>query len=230
VSLPPTTLVLVHGLAVRHRPESMFRGVEARLSPLGRVARPLIPGDGTLETLTARLAAQLDALDGPLALLCHSMGGLLARQLVMDPSWAPRLRAVVTLGTPHEGSPLARVAVAFGRAYRDCTVAARRAWTARNAPSEAAAIETGGIRCGSLVAHVPCAIRTSWLRPTQLLLDRLCGEGDGIVPAAAQAWGADLGSVDLDHAESVLLGTDDAAHARALDAWERMARFALGRT
>jgi hypothetical protein len=71
-------------------------------------------------------------------------------------------------------------------------------------------------------------VRTLWLRPTELILGRLADTGDGIVPAATQRWQEPLGEVDLDHAESVLLGSSDAAHERALATWERMARFALG--
>jgi pimeloyl-ACP methyl ester carboxylesterase len=46
-------------------------------------------------------------------LLGHSMGGLVARSACLDAeakqaTWRPKLRALITLGTPHHGSPLER--------------------------------------------------------------------------------------------------------------------------
>lgn len=43
-------------------------------------------------------------------LVCHSMGGLVARVALEDPLFAARIHTVVTLGTPHGGSHLARLA------------------------------------------------------------------------------------------------------------------------
>ncbi|MFG6465129.1 lipase family alpha/beta hydrolase [Roseateles sp. BYS87W] len=57
------------------------------------------------------LAALLDTVPGPLTLLGHSMGGLVARSAIAqaDPSgWPSRLRTLITLGTPHLGAPLER--------------------------------------------------------------------------------------------------------------------------
>jgi pimeloyl-ACP methyl ester carboxylesterase len=47
----------------------------------------------------------------PLILIGHSMGGLLTRALLTRPQVARRVRAVVTLGTPHQGSKLAVLGV-----------------------------------------------------------------------------------------------------------------------
>lgn len=71
----------------------------------------------------AQLSAQLSALVAgwpvpvsELAMLGHSMGGLVARSAcahaadpaTADAPWLPKLRHLVCLGTPHHGAPLAR--------------------------------------------------------------------------------------------------------------------------
>lgn len=61
----------------------------------------------------AELAELLEGLPGELALLGHSMGGLVARSAIeqaraLGLHWPNRLKTLVTLGTPHLGAPLER--------------------------------------------------------------------------------------------------------------------------
>ncbi|MBV0933811.1 alpha/beta fold hydrolase [Marinobacterium weihaiense] len=65
----------------------------------------------TLEPDMAAITQQLDAFIGrePTAFVCHSMGGLIARRYLEGNSPASRyVDPVITLGTPHKGSVLAR--------------------------------------------------------------------------------------------------------------------------
>lgn len=65
----------------------------------------------------------LDAWPVPVTevtLLAHSMGGLVARSACLSAearqlSWRARLKALVTLGTPHQGAPLERVGNVVGQ-------------------------------------------------------------------------------------------------------------------
>jgi pimeloyl-ACP methyl ester carboxylesterase len=108
---PP--LVLLHGLCMNEaqwrRDGADFPAALARLGyrPLG-----LRYNSGrAIWRNGADLAALLDGVPGPLTLLGHSMGGLVARSAIAQAGrrrWARRLQALVTLGTPHLGAPLER--------------------------------------------------------------------------------------------------------------------------
>ncbi len=56
----------------------------------------------------ASLAALLDEIDAPeIALIGHSMGGLVARSAChLGGDWTSRVRVTASLGTPHSGAPL----------------------------------------------------------------------------------------------------------------------------
>ena len=60
----------------------------------------------------AELARLLEALDGPverIALVGHSMGGLVARSACAHGgAWTGRVTHTISLGTPHDGAPLAQ--------------------------------------------------------------------------------------------------------------------------
>lgn len=108
---PP--LVMLHGLCMNEaqwrREGADFPAALAELGyqPLGlryNTGRPIWRNG-------AELAALLDTLPGPLTLLGHSMGGLVARSAIAQAGrrrWVKRLRTLVTLGTPHQGAPLER--------------------------------------------------------------------------------------------------------------------------
>jgi len=221
------TVVLVHGLAIRHRAAAMFTGVAETLRRDGHaVAQPVVQGDGTLETLAARLGDALVAVPGPLVLLCHSMGGLWARRLMLEPGIAARLRAVATVGTPHRGSPLALGAMVVQRACRDLAphACARRARLEADAEDRACARH--GIARLSVVARRTSAHTHASMAAGAVLL-RLagCDGGDGLVPAASQAWGEVLFEADLDHLECAC--EPGCAPPAAVDLWRRLAREAV---
>ncbi|MCY4755742.1 esterase/lipase family protein [Pelomonas aquatica] len=106
-------LVLLHGLCMNEaqwrRDGADFPAALARLGyrPLG-----LRYNSGrAIWRNGAELAELLDELPGPITLLGHSMGGLLARSAIAQAQgrrWPARLQRLVTLGTPHLGAPLER--------------------------------------------------------------------------------------------------------------------------
>jgi len=72
---------------------------------------PDLPAGQSIETwgrLAAADAARLHARSGcRVALVGYSMGGLAARWAAGPGGAAPRLRAIVTIGSPHHGTPIA---------------------------------------------------------------------------------------------------------------------------
>jgi pimeloyl-ACP methyl ester carboxylesterase len=108
---PP--LVLLHGLCMN---EAQWRreGADfpAALAELGYQPLGLRYNSGRpIWRNGAELAALLDNVPGPLTLVGHSMGGLVARSAIAQAGrrrWARRLHTLVTLGSPHQGAPLER--------------------------------------------------------------------------------------------------------------------------
>jgi pimeloyl-ACP methyl ester carboxylesterase len=108
---PP--LVLLHGLCMN---EAQWRrdGADfpAALAALGYQPLGLRYNSGrAIWRNGAELTALLDSVPGPLTLLGHSMGGLVARSAIAQARgrrWPKRLQRLITLGTPHLGAPLER--------------------------------------------------------------------------------------------------------------------------
>jgi triacylglycerol lipase len=72
-----------------------------------------------LDRLALRVAEKVEALShrhgvGRLHVVGHSMGGLVARRYVQHLGGDRRVRSLVTLGTPHHGTPTAYLGVAIG--------------------------------------------------------------------------------------------------------------------
>jgi pimeloyl-ACP methyl ester carboxylesterase len=70
----------------------------AALQPLQRKA----PGGGRYQG--SRSGARARHGGGQAVLVCHSMGGLIARWFAEKEGGAPLIRSLITIGTPHRGS------------------------------------------------------------------------------------------------------------------------------
>lgn len=130
---PRYPVVLAHGLfgfaelplARPLPPVQYWRGIKQALAAQGcpLVVTPSVPPSGSIEERAAKLAADIEAAlprrpggDGgggavPVSIIAHSMGGLDARHLIS--AILPRARlgfrvtSLVTVSTPHRGSPFA---------------------------------------------------------------------------------------------------------------------------
>jgi triacylglycerol lipase len=99
------TLVFVHGLAGNR---ANFFPLQAYLRLRGhrRQLSFTYRTKGSIEGLALQLKRRIDrdVKGGRIDLICHSMGGLVARYYVQALGGSRRVDRVITLGTPHRGS------------------------------------------------------------------------------------------------------------------------------
>ena len=102
-------VVLVHG--IESTPESLSDLHRYLVAPprACQVATFAFPNDEAVDRVAAEFARRLRALAGqPVAIVGHSMGGLVGRAVVEDAALDPgNVRTLVLLGTPNAGSNLA---------------------------------------------------------------------------------------------------------------------------
>lgn len=110
--LPPRLVLLVHGL---DEPGGIWDQIAPALAPYLPVARFDYPNDQPIadsatllqQTLTALHRAGVNHVD----LVCHSMGGLVARDTLTRPDTSDIAARLITVGTPNTGSNLAALRV-----------------------------------------------------------------------------------------------------------------------
>ncbi len=113
-------VVLVHGWFCNG---SVWRPILPALRAAG-VAAPLVvrlaPVLGDLDRMAQQLATSIErafpASDKPVCLVAHSMGGLVARRYLQRYGAARQVTGLLTIGSPHHGSRVARWGI--GRAAR----------------------------------------------------------------------------------------------------------------
>jgi triacylglycerol lipase len=214
---PPLPVVLVHGffgfdrIGVPGAKLHYFRGIVRQLETLGCHAHAVrLPAAASVPERAQILYDKIAALPHDrVDIIAHSLGGLDARYALANLGLAKRVRSLVTVGTPHRGTPLADLAT------DGPLVGARRAIAALGMPLVAldwlstAALErfnrevadvpgvryacvVGGIRADK--TPIPLAIV-----PAHAYLRRVSGANDGIVPVSSQYWGETLAEIEADH-------------------------------
>lgn len=135
---PRRGVLLVHGFVCNR---GLWNPWLARLLSSGTpfVAVNLEPVFGSIDRyveVLERAISRLEATTGlPPVVVAHSMGGLAVRAWLRDSAGDGRLHSVVTIGTPHAGTRLARLALtANGRQMRP-----GNAWLTRLAAGESKA-------------------------------------------------------------------------------------------
>lgn len=112
---PRVGFVLAHGLG--GSVDSFDPAIVEALRADGfYVLRDAVPPVESVAVRARALATQVDAFIaanqlGRVHLIAHSMGGLDGRYLISKLGYAPKIRSLTTLQTPHRGSPLADIAL-----------------------------------------------------------------------------------------------------------------------
>lgn len=150
--------------------------------------------------------------EGPVHLMGHSAGGILARALAHSEELEGRVRSVITMASPHYGSPLAERLQGFPLEFPQ-----RQRFIQRVGYDIAQRME--GLLCFSpekmnefneaypnrpdvKYACLPCGLPPhQWSFPLRVLhqLFSLAGTSDGLVSWESQVWGMELGRFGLDH-------------------------------
>jgi triacylglycerol lipase len=214
---PRRPVVLVHGLfgfdeiALGSRRHAYFKGVGSRLEREGRrVVHLKLPPMGPVEARARQLAEGLRALDGPPVIaLAHSMGGLDARYAIGRLGAAPQVAALVTVGTPHRGTPLAdltadlagRIGLARALALAGVGLEALHDLTGAGLERFNEEVpDVGSVAYGSVVGAERSRRRMNpLLIPSHVWLSNRVGPNDGVVPADSQRWGEVLAEIEADH-------------------------------
>ena len=209
---PPLPVVLVHGLFGFDRIGTLhyFRGIARHLESLGCHAHAVrLPRVASVPARAAKLVELIDKLGHPrVDLICHSLGGLDARYALSKLGLAARVRALVTIGTPHHGTPIADLLALRPLARARATLARLglpiealdwlTTWRLRALNAELA--DVAGVRYASVVTATDDRARVHpLLRATHLYLARAHGASDGLVPRASQIWGEVIAEAEIDH-------------------------------
>ena len=212
----PLPVVLVHGLfgfdriGVPGARFDYFRGIAGHLRSLGCTATAVkLPMMSAVPARAKALVAAIDALPYErIDLIAHSLGGLDARYALAHLGLASRVRSLVTIGTPHHGSPIAdlfhegqldwlrRLVSVLGLPITALEWLSSSALEKFNrevpdVPGVRYACVVGGLRDNSPIP-LPLVASHAWLR-------RIAGPNDGVVPVTSQFWGETLAEIEADH-------------------------------
>ena len=153
-------------------------------------------------------------------LVGFSLGGLDARHLGAGERWRGRIASIVTVSSPHRGTPLATYLLEGPERIATWSMQAmeffgRKAWKS-DPPNVAGALAEltpayvdevfnpahpipEGVWCASFSARAGAGMYPP-LRVSHRILTQLAGDNDGLVPTASAIWAEHLGTVEADHA------------------------------
>jgi triacylglycerol lipase len=214
---PPLPVVLVHGLfgfdrigvpGVRF---DYFRGIAKHLETLGcHVHAVRLPPYASVPARAKQLAAAIEALPHErVDVIAHSLGGLDARYALAHLGLAKRVRSLVTIGTPHRGSPIADLVLqgpigwghkllrAIGMPieaveWLSTEALARFNQEVPDAPGVRYTCVVGGMHTKRPRVPLPLMAAHAYLK-------RVGGVNDGLVCVSSQYWGEVLAEIEADH-------------------------------
>jgi triacylglycerol lipase len=207
-------VVLAHGMlgfdeiAVAGRRHRYFRKIADGLRGLdAKFHTPRVPAAAPIAVRAEQLRSLVEELPGDrVNVIAHSMGGLDARYAISQLGLSDRVASLVTIGTPHQGTPIANLGAGLVpagvsralarvldvRALHDLTTDGLQRFNqdVRDAP---------GVAYCSVVGRSVLARTNPLLWPSHAYLSARAGANDGLVPADSQRWGSVLREIEADH-------------------------------
>ncbi len=204
--------VFVHGMigfqsiGVWGLKAAFFRAVPEAYLALGFSA--VFPRVSNLASIAQRAKDLADFIEREdlkrVILVGASMGGLDARYYTSRLDRAGRVCAVVSIGTPHRGSPVAEQVLSGrlpGRFLAQAT--AFDLATSSSDRFNAEVTDRSDVRYFSYAGVRPEAELPLWMRPMGRCVTRAEGANDGLVSQQSATWGRFQGNVRADHFELV---------------------------
>ncbi len=211
-------VVLVHGvvgfdeISLGARRHEYFRGVAENLRRHGvEVYRVRIPNGASVSVRARHLARWIERIPSPrVNIIAHSMGGLDARYAIAKHGIGSRVASLVTVGTPHRGTPIADVGTRLGDRFGIRGLLSAAGIDIRGfydvTTEEAEQFNTGvpdhpGVHYGCVVGrpNVRSGGVNPLLRPGHRYLQSRVGANDGLIPTTSQVWGEVIDEIDADH-------------------------------
>ncbi|MDQ3337019.1 MAG: hypothetical protein M4D80_17800 [Myxococcota bacterium] len=214
---PPLPVVLVHGLfgfdriGIPGARFDYFRGIVKHLDALGCHAHAVrLPPYASVPARAMKLVEAIEALPHErVDLVAHSLGGLDARYALAHLGLDKHVRSLVTIGTPHHGSPIADMVLQgpIGWAHKllrliglpveavdwlSTEALARFNREVPDAPGVRYACVVGGMHRADSIVPLPLIAAHAYLK-------HVSGTNDGIVPVSSQYWGEVLAEIEADH-------------------------------
>jgi triacylglycerol lipase len=210
-------VVLVHGIcgfdeiSLFGWKRKYFMGIGQHLERLGvTVHHARLAPFGSVPERAAQLVGFVRGLAAErVSIIAHSMGGLDARYAIAKLGGADRIASLVTVGTPHHGTPLADLGlvevarIARGLIKRLGLPSDSLDWLtpARMASFNAEIVDDARVIYASVVCRAGAGpwTRNPLLRASHAYLKRRAGTNDGVVPASSQVWGRPLCEIQAHH-------------------------------
>jgi triacylglycerol lipase len=221
-------IILHHGLFG----SGNFRGIAAAISELGHPVfiSTVHPTAGIekrarqLQEWMLGLAPQFSGLRA--IVIAHSMGGLDVRFMLAHLGMAKHIEALVTIGTPHRGSPYGDwCAEHLGRRLRGFEIVRRLGLDVegildvtreRCIRFNEQTPDVPDVRYFSVSAASPWRDLPAFGIPSWYVVHRAEGDNDGLVSVSSAKWATHLGTWDADHWRAI----NQKYGRAALTAWD----------
>jgi triacylglycerol lipase len=182
----------------------------SKVHPTGGIARR---AEQLKKSIEAGMAELNGSGQGKMIIVAHSMGGLDARYMIHSLGMADRVAALVTITTPHRGSPYADWCVRhIGKRLGGFELMEKLGLDVtgvRDLTTEACAAFNQKIGDVPGVGYFSVSAAREWRKVAPFVLHShkivaaLEGENDGIVSVKSSTWGTHLGTWRADHFHTI---------------------------